>query len=156
MNPSEQCLVAPTQRTWVSANSRRWWGKGKPGLLQSMGSQRVRLDLATEQQSASHLVSAWQIRLVKQSFSFTPPFSIAHGAPPAPHCLAHAWIASRTGYLDKAGPGQAGSGEQLGDTAGWPWPRPSDHAPPPTPRPKFSFLVLPCCIVRSIGSDILR
>ena len=28
------------QWTWVWANSRRWWRMGKPGMLQSMGSQR--------------------------------------------------------------------------------------------------------------------
>ena len=39
-----------TQRTWVSAISRRWWRTGKPGVLQSMGSQRVGNDWATEQQ----------------------------------------------------------------------------------------------------------
>ena len=27
--------------TWVWANSGRWWRAGKPGVLQSMGSQRV-------------------------------------------------------------------------------------------------------------------
>ena len=30
-----------TQWTWVWANSRRWWRTGKPGVLQSMGLQRV-------------------------------------------------------------------------------------------------------------------
>ena len=35
--------------TWVWANSRRWWRTGKPGALQSMGSQNVRHDWATEQ-----------------------------------------------------------------------------------------------------------
>ena len=28
-----------TQQTWILANSRRWWRTGKPGMLQSMGSQ---------------------------------------------------------------------------------------------------------------------
>ena len=32
------------------ANSRRWWGTGRPGMLQSMGSQTVRHDWMTEQQ----------------------------------------------------------------------------------------------------------
>ena len=32
------------------ASSGRWWGTGKPGVLQSMGSQRVGHDWATEQQ----------------------------------------------------------------------------------------------------------
>ena len=31
------------------ANSRRWWWTGKTDVLQSMGSQRVRHDLATGQ-----------------------------------------------------------------------------------------------------------
>ena len=31
-------------------NSRRWWRTGKPGKMQSVGSQRVRHDCATEQQ----------------------------------------------------------------------------------------------------------
>ena len=32
-------MVSPTQWTWVWASSRRWWRTGKPGVLQSMGSQ---------------------------------------------------------------------------------------------------------------------
>ena len=36
--------------TWVWANSRRQWRTQKPGVLQSMGSQRVEHDLGTEQQ----------------------------------------------------------------------------------------------------------
>ena len=43
-------VASPTQWTWVWANSRRWWWTGKPGVLQSMGSQRVRHDWVTEQQ----------------------------------------------------------------------------------------------------------
>ena len=37
------------QWTWTWANSRRW-GTGRPGMLQSMGSQRVGHDWTTEQQ----------------------------------------------------------------------------------------------------------
>ena len=40
-----------TQWTWVWANSRTQCNKGKPGLLQFKGSQRVRHDWATEQDS---------------------------------------------------------------------------------------------------------
>ena len=43
-------MASPTQRTWVWANSRRWWRTGKPGVLWSMGLQRVGRDWATEQQ----------------------------------------------------------------------------------------------------------
>ena len=41
-------MASPTQQTWVWVNSRSWWWTGKPGVLQSMGSQRVRHDWATE------------------------------------------------------------------------------------------------------------
>ena len=34
--------------TWVSVSSRSWWWIGRPGVLQSMGSQRVGHDWATE------------------------------------------------------------------------------------------------------------
>ena len=41
-------MPSPTQWTWAWASSRSWWWTEKPGMLQSMGSQRVRLDWATE------------------------------------------------------------------------------------------------------------
>ena len=43
-------MASPTQWTWAWASSWRWWRTGKPGMLQSMWSQRVRHDWATEQQ----------------------------------------------------------------------------------------------------------
>ena len=36
------------QLTWVWVNSRSWWWTGRPGVLQSMESQRVGHDWATE------------------------------------------------------------------------------------------------------------
>ena len=41
-------MASPTQRTWVWVDSGSWWWTGRPGMLQSMGSQRVRHDWATE------------------------------------------------------------------------------------------------------------
>ena len=38
-----------TNSMWVWASSRKWWRTGKPGMLQSMGLQRVGHDWATEQ-----------------------------------------------------------------------------------------------------------
>ena len=32
-------MVSPTQWTWVWVNSRSWWWTGRPGMLQSTGSQ---------------------------------------------------------------------------------------------------------------------
>ena len=37
-------MASPTQWTWIWASSRSWWSTGKSGVLQSMGSQRVRHD----------------------------------------------------------------------------------------------------------------
>ena len=37
-------MASPTQRTWVWASSGRWWRTGKPGMLQSMGLQRIGYD----------------------------------------------------------------------------------------------------------------
>ena len=42
------CMASPTQWTWVWVNSESWWWTGRPGLLQSMGSQKVRHDWVTE------------------------------------------------------------------------------------------------------------
>ena len=39
---------SPIQWTWVWVDSGSWWWTGKPGVLQSMGSQRVGHDWATE------------------------------------------------------------------------------------------------------------
>ena len=41
-------MASPTLWPWVWVNSRSWWWTGKPGELQSMGSQRVRHDWETE------------------------------------------------------------------------------------------------------------
>ena len=41
-------MASPTRWTWVWVNSGSWWWTGRPGVLQSMGSQRVRHDWATE------------------------------------------------------------------------------------------------------------
>ena len=42
-------MASPTQWTWVWVNSRRWWWwAGRLVMLQSMGSQRVRHNWATE------------------------------------------------------------------------------------------------------------
>ena len=41
-------IASPTQWTWVWANSGSWWWTGKPGVLQSMGLQRVGHDWASE------------------------------------------------------------------------------------------------------------
>ena len=41
-------MASLTQWTWVWTSSRSWWWTDKPGVLQSMGSQRVRLNWVTQ------------------------------------------------------------------------------------------------------------
>ena len=41
-------MASPTQWTWVWVNSGSWWWVGRPGVLQSVGSQRVGHDWVTK------------------------------------------------------------------------------------------------------------
>ena len=41
-------MASLTQWTWVWVNSRSWWWTGRPGMLQSIGSQRVRHNWVSE------------------------------------------------------------------------------------------------------------
>ena len=41
-------MASPTQWTWVWVNSGSWWWTERPGMVQSMGSQRVRHNWVTE------------------------------------------------------------------------------------------------------------
>ena len=41
-------MASLTRWTWIWINSRSWWRTGRPGMLQSMGLQRVGYDWATE------------------------------------------------------------------------------------------------------------
>ena len=41
-------MASPTKWTWVWVGSGSWWWTGKPGMLQSMGSQRIGHDWETE------------------------------------------------------------------------------------------------------------
>ena len=46
--------VSPIKWTWTWANSRRRWGTGRPGVLQSVGSHRVGHGWANEQRQEKH------------------------------------------------------------------------------------------------------
>ena len=52
-------MASLTQWTWVWASSRSWWWTGKPGVLQSMGSQRVRHDWGSELNWPDSTYSWW-------------------------------------------------------------------------------------------------
>ena len=48
-----------TEQTWVWVNSGSWWWTGRPGMLQSMWSQRVGHNWATEPNWRQHLMQRW-------------------------------------------------------------------------------------------------
>ena len=55
----DEMVWSPTHWTWVWPSSVRWWRTGKPGVLHSMGSQRVRHDIMTEQQLPGYFLTQW-------------------------------------------------------------------------------------------------
>ena len=54
-------MTSPTQWTWVWVNSGSWWWTGKPGVLQSMGSQKVGRDCELRYYSKS-----WEYSTIKK------------------------------------------------------------------------------------------
>ena len=55
-------MASPTQWTWVWVDSRGWWWTGRPGVLQSMGSQRVGHNWVTKRNTAGSMVLLNPIR----------------------------------------------------------------------------------------------
>ena len=60
-------MASPTQQTWVWASSGRWWRTGKPGVLQSMGLQRVRHDWLNYNRDTAWPRGLWQNSLLSGS-----------------------------------------------------------------------------------------
>ena len=52
-------MASPMRWTWVWASSGSWWWTRKPGMLQSMGSQRVGHNWATELTEGSKKCQEW-------------------------------------------------------------------------------------------------
>ena len=116
-SPSSSCInnrqlrASPTQWAWVWANSVRWWRTRKPGMLQSMGSQRAGHDWATEQQLANHLVRkemewqffqeslAWETRSGQQCWQGLSSCQKSHNLtqlPSSPHVSIKAELVPHT------------------------------------------------------------
>ena len=62
--------------TWVWVNSGSWWWTGRPGMLQSMGLQRVVHDWATE-------LNWTQVKSLSRVRLFATPWTLAYQAPPS-------------------------------------------------------------------------
>ena len=54
-------MASPTQWTWIWVNSRSWWWTGRPGVLQSMGSQRVGHDWMTKLTDLLNLLTSGNV-----------------------------------------------------------------------------------------------
>ena len=50
-------MASPTQSTWVWVNSGSWWWTGRPGVLRSMGSQRVGHDWVTQLNWTEYIIA---------------------------------------------------------------------------------------------------
>ena len=68
-------MVSLTRWMWIWVNFGSWWWTGRPSVLQSMGSQRVRHDWATElnwtespKNSNFTLLCGLQLVLIKDTF----------------------------------------------------------------------------------------
>ena len=57
-------MASPTRWTWVWVSPGSWWWTGKPSMLQSMGSQRVRHNWVTE-------LTDWRTELTDWFFTYT-------------------------------------------------------------------------------------
>ena len=72
-------MASLTQWTWVWVNSGSWWWTGKPGMLQSIGSQRVGHDRMTELSWSLTWISATISSFVfKPLMLIHPIFWLAH------------------------------------------------------------------------------
>ena len=63
-------MASPTWWTWVWINSGSWWWTGRPGVVQSMGLQRVRHDGVTELNWVHYII--YEIDSTDVSFVFYP------------------------------------------------------------------------------------
>ena len=68
-------MASPTQWTWIWVNSGSWWWTGKPGMLQSMGLQRVGLSDWTELRVIFSAKSGWfrEMSLVSSQITIHSP-----------------------------------------------------------------------------------
>ena len=67
----EGWMASQNEWTWVCANSGRYWRTGKPGMLQSMASQRVRHDWVSNngrfKKQVYQLISFWPLEKLPES-----------------------------------------------------------------------------------------
>ena len=80
-------MASPMQWTWVWASAGSWWRTGKPGVLQSMGSQRVRHDWPTELKLKHHSYIAFNFTSEKLQTKFRIHYITQNGNYMQPYWL---------------------------------------------------------------------
>ena len=96
-------MASLTRWTWVWVNSRSWWWTGRPGVLQFMGSQRVRHDWVTEL-NWTDSVSWWRLsvgwshnmRLLQKLSSFISLEGCVAASCLCSHCSSVTYLAVET------------------------------------------------------------
>ena len=87
-------MASVTRWTWVWVGSRSWWWTGRPGVLQSMGSQRFRHDWATGLNwTMCFLTFVFQSPIMKRT-SFGGVSSRMSWSSRRSHCLMHFYMIS--------------------------------------------------------------
>ena len=71
-------MASLTQWTWVCVASGSWWWTGKPGVLQSMGMQRVRHHWATEMTACPIQKSPFQVKIPQNMFDSLKRISLKY------------------------------------------------------------------------------
>ena len=100
-------IASPTWWTWVWVNSRSWWWTGRPGVLQSMGSQKVRHNWATELKPLNfHCVSLSSICYYTISWRDLKKYIWIRLTPCLKSCIvsSHTWNKIQSPYFNLAWP----------------------------------------------------
>ena len=66
-------MTSPTRRTWVWKSSRSWWWTRRPGVLQSVGLQRVGHDWETELNPLYSKSTILNVSLIQKAHSQKHP-----------------------------------------------------------------------------------
>ena len=93
-------MASPTQWTWVWVNSGSWGWTGWPGMLQSMGSQRVGHDWVTELNWLSNFVNGNMANCKRISQFSLPRFVHLVMGSEAWHAAVHGVSKSQTWLSD--------------------------------------------------------
>ena len=95
-------MTSLTRWAWVWVSSRSWWWTGKPGVLQSMGSQRVGHDWATEL-NWSYDQPRQHVKKQRHLFANKAPYNQSYGFSSSSDDKAFAWIVGDLGSIPELG-----------------------------------------------------